>query len=84
MSRPNVVAMAPAPEGLFPMMPYVRDTDLQLQALVGLLETHSERVIPLLRDIALDRKNPDEARRAVFVLAQSTRPDARNTVVEVA
>ena len=35
------------------------DTDLRIEALNGLLETHSDRVIPLLRDIALDRKNPD-------------------------
>ena len=55
-----------------------------MQALVSLLDTHSDRVIPLLREIALDNKNPSEARRAVFALAQSPRPDARNTVVEAA
>ena len=67
-----------------PVMPYAFDTEIQIEALVGLLDAHSERVIPLLRDIALDGKNPNEARRAVFALARSHRPEARNTVVEAA
>ena len=74
----------PAPEGLLPVTPYAFDTEIQIEALVGLLEAHSDRVIPLLRDIALDGKNPNEARRAVFALARSHRPEARNTVVEAA
>jgi len=41
-------------------------------------------VIPLLKEIAFDTDNPADARRAVFVLAQSTRPDAHNTIVDVA
>ena len=48
-----------------------------IEALNGLIEAHGDRVIPLLRDIAFDDNNPDEARRAVLVLAQSRRPDAR-------
>ena len=81
-ARPGAV---PAPmEGLLPLEPYAVDTDLRMQALVSLIDTHSDRVIPLLRDIALDNRNPTEARRAVFVLAQSPRSDARNTVVEAA
>jgi hypothetical protein len=60
------------------------DGEVRMQALVSLLDTHSERVIPLLREIALDNRNPAEARRAVFVLAQSPRSEARNTVVEAA
>lgn len=55
-----------------------------MQALISLLDSHSDRVIPLLREIALDNRNPAEARRAVFVLAQSPRSEARNTVVEAA
>ena len=43
-----------------------------------------DRVIPLLREIALESKDAGEARRAVFVLAQSGTPEARTTVVEVA
>jgi HEAT repeat protein len=57
---------------------------LRLQALTGLLETHGEQVIPLLRTIALDSNSPDEARQAVFVLGQSRRPEAERTVLEVA
>jgi HEAT repeat protein len=60
------------------------DTDLKIEAMFGLLEGHSERVIPLLREIALDGNNPDEARRAVLVLARSHRPEARTTVIDVA
>jgi HEAT repeat protein len=71
-------------EGLMPAQPYELDADVRMQALVSLLDTHSDRVIPLLREIALDAKNPMEARRAVFVLAQSPRSEARNTVVEAA
>jgi HEAT repeat protein len=71
-------------EGLLPAQPFELDADVRMQALVSLLGTHSERVIPLLREIALDDKNPLEARRAVFVLAQSPRSEARNTVVEAA
>ena len=82
--RPGVMIMRPTPEGLLPVTPYAFDTEIQIEALVGLLDAHSDRVIPLLRDIALDSKNPNEARRAVFALARSHRPEARNTVVEAA
>ena len=82
--RPTPMAMTVWPEGLLPVGAEGFDTDLKIEALIGLLDAHSERVIPLLRDIALDDKNPAEARRAVFALAQSSRPEARNTVVEAA
>jgi HEAT repeat protein len=64
--------------------PFEPDTDLRIQALSGLLQDHPERVIPLLKEIAFDSGNPADARRAVFVLGQSSRPDARNTIVDVA
>lgn len=75
----------PLPPG-FPMPtdPFIVDTDIRIMALGSLIDTHSDRVIPLLRDIVLDTKNPNEARRALFVLAQSARPEARRTVVEAA
>ena len=66
------------PENFFP------DTDLRIQALSSLMHTDAQRVIPMLREIALDAGDTGEARRALFVLAQSGRPDARSTVVEVA
>jgi hypothetical protein len=85
--RPGVFkdVETPLPPG-FPMPtdPFVIDTDTRIMALGSLIDTHSERVIPLLRDIVLDHKNPAEARRAIFVLAQSRRPEARRTVVEAA
>jgi HEAT repeat protein len=63
---------------------YLPDTDLRIQALGSLIRTDAPRVIPMLKEIALDSVNPGEARRALFVLAQSGRPEARSTVVEVA
>jgi hypothetical protein len=86
-TRPGVFMAAETalPPG-FPMPPdpFVIDTDTRIMALGSLIDTHSDRVIPLLRDIVLDHKNPVEARRAIFVLAQSPRPEARRTVVEAA
>lgn len=60
------------------------DTDLRIQALGSLMPTDATRVIPILRSIALESTNPNEASRAVFVLAQSGRPEAHVTVLEVA
>jgi HEAT repeats len=77
-------ALVPGSEYFLPPTPYPPDTDLRIEALSGLLEGHGERVIPLLREIALDGNSPGEARRAILVLARSQRPEARTTVVEVA
>ena len=63
---------------------YVPDTDVRIQALGGLIQAHPDRVIPLLREIALDPANTVEGRRAVFVLAQSGNPQAEVAVVELA
>lgn len=78
---------APAP----PVMPpvwiadhMVVDTDLRIQALGSLIKTDAVKVIPILKEIAMEAENPGDARRALFVLAQSGRPEARTTVVEVA
>ncbi|MEO8521510.1 MAG: HEAT repeat domain-containing protein [Acidobacteriota bacterium] len=69
-----------------PWMPerFMADTDLRIQALGSLMQTDAVRVIPMLRDIALTGHDADEARRALFMLAQSHRPEARATVVEMA
>lgn len=74
----------PGAELWLPPSPAVPDRTITVQALTGLLDTHSAQVIPLLREIALDRNNPDQGRMAVFVLGQSRRPEAERTVVEVA
>jgi hypothetical protein len=76
--RPPLPPPAWVPEG------YLPDTDLRIQALGSLMRTDAEKVIPMLKEIALDVGNTAEARRALFVLAQSGRPDARLIVLEVA
>ena len=81
---------APAPMALptsdfwVGVMPEPADQVVRIEALAGLIDAHSDRVIPLLKEIALDKNSPDEARRAVIVLAHSQRPEAHNTVLEVA
>jgi HEAT repeat protein len=63
---------------------YLPDTDQRIQALGSLIRTDPEKAIPMLRTIALKDENPAAARRAVFVLAQSRRPEAQSCVIEVA
>jgi hypothetical protein len=84
-------AVRPVPQTPFPLPPaawmpegYLPDTDLRIQALGSLIRTDDPRVIPMLKKIALDGGDPSDRRRALFVLAQSGRPDARSTVVEIA
>jgi hypothetical protein len=76
--RPALPPPAWVPEG------YLPDTDLRIQALGSLMRTDAEKVIPMLKEIALEVGSPAEARRALFVLVQSGRPDARSIVIEVA
>ena len=63
---------------------YQPDSELRVQALWHLMRTDAPKVIPILKEIALEGDNPGTAGRAVFVLAQSGRPEARETVVQVA
>lgn len=82
---PPAPVMPPAPaSGPWIPAPFAPDTDLRIQALGSLIRAHPAQVIPLLKEIALDSRDPGEGRRAVFVLAQSGSPEARTTVVEVA
>jgi hypothetical protein len=91
---PPPLAIAPAPPAprLFTRAPGATawvlesfaDADLRIQALGTLIRTDADKAIPMLKEIALDAGNPDPARRALFVLAQSERPEARSTIVEVA
>lgn len=63
------------------------DLELRIQAMGSLILSGSDdavKVIPMLRHIALESSDPGPARRAVFALAQSARPEARSTVVEAA
>lgn len=66
------------PEGFFP------DMDLRIQALASLMRTDAPKVIPILKSIALESSDAGEGRRALLVLAQSNRPEARATVIDVA
>jgi hypothetical protein len=76
--------MPPTPPTVWVPEGFLPDTDLRIQALSSLMRTDAPKVIPMLREIALDAGDSGEARRALFVLAQSGRADARSTVVEVA
>jgi len=76
--RPPLPPPAWIPEG------YLPDMDMRIQALASLIRTDAAKVIPMLREIALESGSAEEARRALFVLAQSGRPEARTTVIEVA
>jgi HEAT repeat protein len=76
--RPPLPPPAWIPEG------YLPDMDMRIQALASLIRTDAPKVIPMLREIALESGSAEEARRALFVLAQSGRPEARTTVIEVA
>jgi len=82
---PAIAGEPPVPtEFWVPGDAFASDATVRIEALGSLIESHGDRAIPLLKDIAFDDKSPDEARRAVWLLAQSRRPEARNTVFEVA
>jgi len=84
--RPAATPAIPTP-GLWEAwgtLPEASDQVIRIEALAGLMDGHSDRVIPLLKDIAMDRNSPDGARLAVQVLAHSPRPEARSTVVDIA
>lgn len=61
------------------------DEDLKLMALNGLLNTDSERALPLLEKFLTGTGNSSKLReRALFVLSQSDSPRAREIVVRIA
>ena len=72
------------PPGAWLPEEYRPDADIRIQALDRLMVTDATRVIPILKQIVLASENTREASRALFVLAQSGRPEARQTVVQVA
>ena len=92
IARPRTVAPVHPPAPPAPPLPpaawmpehFMPDTDLRIQALGSLLRTDAAKVIPMLREIVLSGQDVGEARRALFLLAQSRRPEARATVVEMA
>ena len=84
VSRPPQPPTAPAPPAFWFADKYDPDADLRIQALAGLMKNDAERVVPMLGQIAFESENPGPASRAVFMLAQSSSPKARETVVRVA
>ena len=83
-ATPQAPPLPPPPPAAWMPEGTVPDMDLRIQALGSLMHTDALRVIPLLKEIALTGSSPDESRRALFLLAQSSRTDARATVLEVA
>lgn len=84
MPASPVAPPMPAPPAFWLSDSFHRDLDLQIQALGHLIRFDAEKAIPLLRDLAFEAENPAAASRAVFVLAQSGRPEARETIIQVA
>jgi hypothetical protein len=86
MAAPTAPPAVPAPMPSTVWIPegWEPDTNQRIQALGSLMLTDAARVIPILREIALESPDATEASRAVFILAQSGRPEARSTVLEVA
>ena len=60
------------------------DEDLKLLAINGLVGNDPDRVVPLLDKILQNRNSPKVKERALFVLAQSKTPQAREIVVKFA
>jgi hypothetical protein len=79
-----VTRVSPVAPKIAPELAMTWDTDLRIQALSSLMSSEAARVVPILRDIALKAEDEAQARRAIYVLAQSNRADARSTIVEVA
>ena len=61
-----------------------RERDLQIQALGSLMRVEPDRAVPILKEVALSTDDEDQARRAIFVLIQSNRLDARAAVADIA
>jgi HEAT repeat protein len=60
------------------------DEDLKLMALNGLMNSDSERALPLLEKFLTGTSSPKLRERALFVLSQSDSPRAREIVVAIA
>ena len=68
---------APPPEEL-------ADEDLKLMALNGLMNSDPQKALPLLRRFLESSQSPKLRDRALFVLAQSGSPEAREILADVA
>jgi hypothetical protein len=81
---PREITVTPAPSTFWFTEGWSPDSQQRILALGSLMQTDGPKVIPILREIALESPDPAEASRAVFVLAQSGQADAYATVLEVA
>jgi outer membrane biosynthesis protein TonB len=81
---PPTPVAAPFPPAAWVPEGYLPDTDVRIQALASLIRTDASKVIPILKSIVLESGDTGEGRRALLVLAQSDRPEARATVIDVA
>ncbi len=85
--RPAAQPAPPAPRPPVVWVPehFMPDLDLRIQALGGLVLTEdAPEAIAMLRSIALEVDTAGPARRALYAIARSKRPEARTAVVEVA
>src|SRR6185295_4519060 len=60
------------------------DEDLKLMALQGLMNSDSDRALPLLEKLLHSSQSPKIKERALFVLTQSDSARAKQIVVDIA
>lgn len=60
------------------------EIDLRIQALGSLVNLEPEKAVPILKELALRAADANQARRAIFVLAQSDKSDAHQAVIDLA
>jgi HEAT repeat protein len=60
------------------------DEELKLLALSGLMNADAEKALPLIKNMLAGSPSPGLRDRALFVLAQSGSPEARQTLLDIA
>jgi HEAT repeat protein len=70
--------------GQTPQVDESANEDLKLMALSGLMNADPEKALPLIRQLLAGSGSPKMRERAMFVLAQSGRPEARQVLVDAA
>jgi len=61
-----------------------KDEELRILAIQGLMNSDSDRAIPLLEKLLNSSASPNEKSKALFVLAQSGSPKAREVLANIA
>jgi len=70
--------------GQTPQVDESASEDLKLMALSGLMNADPEKALPVIKQLLSSTGSPKMRERAMFVLAQSGRPEARQVLVDVA